>query len=292
MNKEYIATPRRTAAILDKYSFSFKKSLGQNFMIDVNILQKMIRHANITSTSGVIEIGPGIGSLTEQLAVSAEKVIAFEIDGRLIPILRDTLASYDNIEIIHEDILKADVHQTIEQHFDPSMDIHLVANLPYYITTPIIMNILQQNIPVKSMTILLQKEVAERMAAKPNTKAYGSLSIAVQYYTASKVVMDVPKTAFMPQPNVISSVLRLEKRDAPLVEVTDEKMFFNIVQAAFRHRRKNLKNNFAAAFKEKMSKDQLQQWLTKAEIEGTRRGESLSIEEFARLSNVLVTIGG
>ena len=210
----------------------------------------------------------------------------------MIPILRDTLASYDNIEIIHEDILKADVHQTIEQHFDPSMDIHLVANLPYYITTPIIMNILQQNIPVKSMTILLQKEVAERMAAKPNTKAYGSLSIAVQYYTASKVVMDVPKTAFMPQPNVISSVLHLEKRDAPLVEVTDEKMFFTIVQAAFRHRRKNLKNNFAAAFKEKMSKDQLQQWLTKAEIEGTRRGESLSIEDFARLSNVLVTISG
>src|SRR5699024_9705883 len=181
--------------------------------------------AVINAQSNVIEIGPGIGSLTEQLALKAKRVVAFEIDQRLLPILQDTLADYENVRIIHKDILKADVKQVIETEFACRGDsLHLVANLPYYITTPIIMNLLENKVPIQSFTVLLQKEVAERMAAQPNTKAYGSLSIAVQYYTTSKVVMDVPKTAFMPQPNVVSSVFHLERRDQPLVAVKDESL--------------------------------------------------------------------
>lgn len=286
MNKDYIASPRRTNEILKKYGFTFKKSLGQNFMIDANILRNMIQHANIDKNAGVIEIGPGIGSLTEQLAIHAKKVVAFEIDQRLLPILNETLADYDNVDIHHADFLKTDVHTFIADYFDVKSPLHIVANLPYYITTPIIMNVLEQNIPFNSMTLLLQKEVAERMAAKPNTKAYGSLSIAVQYYTTSKVVMDVPKTAFMPQPNVTSSVLHLEKRSVPFVDLVDESLFFEIVRAAFFHRRKNLKNNLFSHFKPTFSKDTIQAILEKSEIDGTRRGESLSIQEFAHLANV------
>lgn len=286
MNKDYIASPRRTNEILKKYGFTFKKSLGQNFMIDANILRNMIQHANIDKNAGVIEIGPGIGSLTEQLAIHAKKVVAFEIDQRLLPILNETLADYDNVDIHHADFLKTDVHTFIADYFDVKSPLHIVANLPYYITTPIIMNVLEQNIPFNSMTLLLQKEVAERMAARQNTKAYGSLSIAVQYYTTSKVVMDVPKTAFMPQPNVISSVLHLEKRSAPLVDLVDESLFFEIVRAAFFHRRKNLKNNLHSHFKPTFSKETIQAILEKSEIDSTRRGESLSIQEFAHLANV------
>ena len=255
-------------------------------MIDANILRNMIQHANIDKAAGVIEIGPGIGSLTEQLAIHAKKVVAFEIDQRLLPILNETLADYDNVDIHHVDFLKTDVHTFIADYFDAKTPLHIVANLPYYITTPIIMNVLEQNIPFNSMTLLLQKEVADRMAAKPNTKAYGSLSIAVQYYTTSKVVMDVPKTAFMPQPNVTSSVLHLEKRSAPFVDLVDESLFFEIVRAAFFHRRKNLKNNLHSHFKPTFSKDTIQAILDKSEIDGTRRGESLSIQEFAHLANV------
>lgn len=285
MTKEYIATPNRTKEILRKYGFSFKKSLGQNFIIDSNILQKMIHAAKIDQTSGVIEIGPGIGSLTEQLALAANKVVAFEIDQRLLPVLQDTLAAYTNIKIIHQDILKADLHKTIEQYFTSNLSLHIVANLPYYITTPILMNILQQQIPVERITVMLQKEVAERMAAGPNTKEYGSLSIAVQYYTEAHIVMDVPKTVFIPQPNVTSSVLQLVKRDSPLVQVTDEPLFFFIVQASFRHRRKTLRNNLISSFKDKYPVDRIADVLERTEIDGGRRGESLSIQEFALLAN-------
>lgn len=285
MTKDYIATPNRTKEILRKYGFSFKKSLGQNFIIDSNILQKMIHAAKIDQTSGVIEIGPGIGSLTEQLALAANKVVAFEIDQRLLPVLQDTLAAYTNIKIIHQDILKADLHKTIEQYFTSNLSLHIVANLPYYITTPILMNILQQQIPVERITVMLQKEVAERMAAGPNTKEYGSLSIAVQYYTEAHIVMDVPKTVFIPQPNVTSSVLQLVKRDSPLVQVTDEQLFFFIVQASFRHRRKTLRNNLISSFKDKYPVDRITNVLERTEIDGGRRGESLDIQEFARLAN-------
>ena len=285
MTKEYIATPNRTKEILRKYGFSFKKSLGQNFIIDSNILQKMIHAAEIDQTSGVIEIGPGIGSLTEQLALAANKVVAFEIDQRLLPVLQDTLAAYTNIKIIHQDILKADLHKTIEQYFTSNLSLHIVANLPYYITTPILMNILQQQIPVERITVMLQKEVAERMAAGPNTKEYGSLSIAVQYYTEAHIVMDVPKTVFIPQPNVTSSVLQLVKRDSPLVQVMDEPLFFFIVQASFRHRRKTLRNNLISSFKDKYPVDRIADVLERTEIDGGRRGESLSIQEFSLLAN-------
>lgn len=286
MSNDYIASPRKTDDILQKYGFTFKKSLGQNFMIDSNILRNMIHHANIGKHAGAIEIGPGIGSLTEQLAIHAKKVVAFEIDQRLLPILNETLMHYDNVEIQHADFLKTDVGQIIADRFEADTELHLVANLPYYITTPIIMYVLEQNMPINSMTLLLQKEVAERMAAKPNTKAYGSLSVAVQYYTDSKVVMEVPKTAFMPQPNVSSSVLHLEKRVKPLVDVVDEALFFEIVRAAFFHRRKNLKNNLYTHFKAIFPKEIIQAILEKSEIDGKRRGESLSIQEFAHLANV------
>ncbi|MEI3614893.1 16S rRNA (adenine(1518)-N(6)/adenine(1519)-N(6))-dimethyltransferase RsmA [Pseudogracilibacillus sp. SO30301A] len=285
MTKDFIATPNRTKEILRKYGFSFKKSLGQNFIIDSNILQKMIHAAKIDKMSGVIEIGPGIGSLTEQLALAANKVIAFEIDQRLLPVLQDTLAAYTNIKIIHQDILKADLHKTIKQYFTSNLSLHIVANLPYYITTPILMNILQQQIPVERITVMLQKEVAERMAAGPNTKEYGSLSIAVQYYTEAHIVMDVPKTVFIPQPNVTSSVLQLVKRDSPLVQVTDEQLFFFIVQASFRHRRKTLRNNLINSFKDRYPVDRITNVLERTEIDGGRRGESLAIQEFALLAN-------
>lgn len=283
--KEFIATPSRTKKILHKYGFSFKKSLGQNFIIDANILERIIEQVEITKTSGVIEIGPGIGSLTEQLALHSKKVLAYEIDQRLLPILEDTLSDYDNIEIVHQDVLKANLNEAINEHLADVTDIHLVANLPYYITTPILMNVLQQNTPIQSMTVMLQKEVADRMAAVPNTKAYGSLSIAVQYYTEAKVLMDVPKTVFVPQPNVVSSVLKLEKRATPPVDVTDEKQFFAIVQASFVHRRKTLRNNLLTYFKNQYDKDEVSRRLDEAGIDGSRRGESLSMEEFAKLAN-------
>lgn len=287
--KEFIATPRRTKEVLKKYGFSFKKSLGQNFIIDANILQNIIANVNITSSSGVIEIGPGIGSLTEQLALHSKKVLAFEIDQRLLPILDDTLAAYDNIEIIHEDVLKADLNEAIQLHLTDVTDVHLVANLPYYITTPILMSVLQQQTEIQSMTVMLQKEVAERMAAVPNTKAYGSLSIAVQYYTEASVVMDVPRTVFMPQPNVVSSVLKLEKRATPPVDVVNEEQFFSIVQACFVHRRKTIRNNLLNYFKEQYEKEEIKQILDTTGIDGIRRGESLTMDEFAKLANAFAS---
>ena len=287
MNKPFIATPRRTQEILQKYRFSFKKSLGQNFLIDVNILEKIINHARIDDTTGVIEVGPGIGSLTEQLAIKAQKVVAFEIDNRLLPILSDTLEPYTNVQVVHKDILKVNLDEAIDNYFSDCETIHLVANLPYYITTPILMHVLQTSPTINHLTVMLQKEVAERMAAGPNTKEYGSLSIAVQYYTKAKVVMDVPKTVFMPQPNVISSVLTLERRSEPLVHVTDELFFFEVVQAGFAHRRKTIRNNLLTHFKKRLEKEVVLQSLRHASIDESRRAESLSIEEFAQLANEL-----
>lgn len=284
MPKEFIATPNRTKKIMSAYGFSFKKSLGQNFIIDTNILENIISQADITPSSGVIEIGPGIGSLTEQLAIHSKKVVAYEIDQRLLPILHETLSSYNNIEIIHQDILTVNLHETMDNYFANVTDVHVVANLPYYITTPILMNILQQNTNIASITVMLQKEVADRMAALPNTKAYGSLSIAVQYYTTARVIMDVPKTVFIPQPNVTSSVLNLTKRTTPPVEVKSEKMFFAVVRASFVHRRKTLRNNLVNYFNQQ-EKQEIEAILCKSGIDGTRRGESLTMEEFAQLAN-------
>lgn len=286
----YIATPSRTKAILNKYHFSFKKSLGQNFLVDVNILQNIIKHAEIDQTTAAIEIGPGIGALTEQLALHADKVVAFEIDQRLLPILADTLEPYKNVEIIHEDILKADIVKVMEEQFHPDQAVHIVANLPYYITTPILMKLVQDKLPVQSITVMIQKEVADRMAAKPNTKSYGSLTIALQYYTEAEVVMTVPKTVFMPQPNVDSAILRLTLRDTPPVEVEDEAFFFSVVKASFAQRRKTLQNNLKSYFSD-YDKETIQAVLEKADIEPNRRGESLDIREFARLANTFLSYG-
>lgn len=289
-SKKYIATPTRTKEILSKYQFAFKKSLGQNFLIDVNILENIIKHAGIDKQSNVIEIGPGIGALTEQLAIYANKVLAYEIDQRLLPILTDTLSGYENIEIIHQDILKADVADAIQKHFNPNQEIHIVANLPYYITTPILMKLLSDNLPVSSLTIMIQKEVAERMAATPNQKSYGSLSIAVQYYTHAVLVMEVPKTVFMPQPNVDSAILKLTLRDHPPVDVMNEQYFFEVVRACFVHRRKTLRNNLLNFFKNRHTKEQILAGLEQSGIDGNRRGESLNMNEFAQLADALYQI--
>ncbi|RHW31796.1 16S rRNA (adenine(1518)-N(6)/adenine(1519)-N(6))-dimethyltransferase RsmA [Neobacillus notoginsengisoli] len=288
MNKE-IATPIRTKAILDKYGFSFKKSLGQNFLIDTNILRKIVEAAGITGETGTIEIGPGIGALTEQLAKVSRKTVAFEIDQRLLPILADTLSPYQNVKVIHHDFLKANVPAVIEEEFGPDTDLVVAANLPYYITTPIIMKILEERLPVRAIVVMLQKEVADRISAKPGSKDYGSLSIAIQYYTRAETVMIVPKTVFVPQPNVDSAVIRLSVRKEPAVSVMDEQFFFEVTRASFAQRRKTILNNLTsqlAGGKEK--KDKILAALRTAEIEPSRRGETLSLEEFARLSNALM----
>lgn len=284
-----IATPVRTKEILAKYGFSFKKSLGQNFLIDTNILRNIVDHANLTEASGAIEVGPGIGALTEQLAKRAKKVVAYEIDQRLLPILQETLAPYPHTKIIHQDILKANVKEMLQEEFEDIEDIMLVANLPYYVTTPIIMKILEEKLPLRGIVVMLQKEVAERISAKPGTKEYGSLSIAIQYYTHPEVVMIVPKTVFVPQPNVDSAVIRLTIRETPLVQVGNETFFFQVTRASFAQRRKTILNNLTSQLPNgKEKKEVIIQALKEAEIESNRRGESLSIQEFARLSDCLL----
>ncbi|WP_416148110.1 16S rRNA (adenine(1518)-N(6)/adenine(1519)-N(6))-dimethyltransferase RsmA [Salipaludibacillus sp. HK11] len=284
MDKD-IATPKRTKEILNQYGFSFKKSLGQNFLIDPNILIKIVRAANLSEKSGVIEIGPGIGALTEQLAKVAERVLAYEIDQRLIPILAETLSPYPHVKIMHQDVLKTDVKNEIDEFFEEGQDLAVVANLPYYVTTPILMKLLEDKVPVRVIVVMLQKEVAERIAAKPGSKAYGSLSIAAQYYAEAETIFTVPKTVFVPQPNVDSAILRLTKRSSPPVDVKNESFFFEIVQASFVQRRKTLLNNLAKFFEESFLKSQVADMLSKMDIDPKRRAESLSINEFAQICN-------
>ncbi|MCM3588577.1 16S rRNA (adenine(1518)-N(6)/adenine(1519)-N(6))-dimethyltransferase RsmA [Mesobacillus maritimus] len=290
MHKD-IATPVRTKEILDKYGFSFKKSLGQNFLIDTNILNRIVDHAELTENSAAIEVGPGIGALTEQLAKRSKKVMAFEIDQRLLPILADTLSPYPNVKVIHQDVLKADVESYIKEELAGFEDIMVVANLPYYVTTPILMKLLEEKLPIRGIVGMLQKEVADRIAAKPGTKEYGSLSIAVQYYTTAETVMIVPKTVFIPQPNVDSAVIRLIVRDEPAVKVIDESFFFQVTRASFAQRRKTILNNLTSQLPDgKQKKAQIITALNQAGIEESRRGETLSIEEFGRLSDTLYPI--
>ncbi|NMH74485.1 16S rRNA (adenine(1518)-N(6)/adenine(1519)-N(6))-dimethyltransferase RsmA [Bacillus sp. RO2] len=287
MHKD-IATPKRTKEILDKYGFSFKKSLGQNFLIDTNILRNIVEYGEVSEKTAAIEIGPGIGALTEQIAKRAGKVFAFEIDQRLLPILEDTLSPYDNVTVIHKDILKADVTELIGEELKTFEEVRVVANLPYYVTTPIIMKLLQEGLPLKSITVMLQKEVAERMAAKPGSKEYGSLSIAVQYYTQAETVMIVPKTVFVPQPNVDSAVIRLVVREEPPVRVKDEDFFFEVVRASFGQRRKTILNNLTSNLPDGKAKKQgIEAALAHTSIDPKRRGETLSIEEFGALSDEL-----
>ncbi|WRP06680.1 16S rRNA (adenine(1518)-N(6)/adenine(1519)-N(6))-dimethyltransferase RsmA [Rossellomorea aquimaris] len=287
MHKD-IATPIRTKEILSKYGFSFKKSLGQNFLIDPNILRNITEYAGLSEKTAAIEIGPGIGALTEHLARTSGKVVAFEIDQRLIPILDDTLSPYKNIKIINEDILEADVEAIINKEFEGFEDIMVVANLPYYVTTPIILKLLMERLPIRGICVMLQKEVGDRISAKPGTKAYGSLSIAIQYYTEAEMVMTVPKTVFMPQPNVDSAVIRLTKREKPPVEVISEDFFFTVTRSSFAQRRKTILNNLSSQLPQgKEKKDMILEALSAAGIEPTRRGETLSIQEFGQLSDAL-----
>lgn len=283
-----IATPIRTKEILNKYGFSFKKSLGQNFLIDPNILRNIVSHANLTKDSGAIEIGPGIGALTEHLARAAKKVVSFEIDQRLLPVLEDTLSPYNNVKIIHSDILKADVEKVIKEEMLGIEDIMVVANLPYYVTTPILMKLLNDRLPIRGFVVMMQKEVADRITAKPGSKEYGSLSIAIQYYVKAEVAMVVPKTVFMPQPNVDSAVIRLIKHDEPPVKVINEDFLFEVTRTSFAQRRKTILNNLQSGLPSgKEKKQQILDALEQCGIEPVRRGETLSIQEFAKLADAL-----
>lgn len=256
-----------TRAVLERHGFTFKKSFGQNFLTDTNILQKIVDTAEIDKNVNVIEIGPGIGALTEFLAENAAEVMAFEIDDRLIPILADTLRDFDNVKVINEDILKSDLQSRIKEFANPDLPIKIVANLPYYITTPILMHLIESKIPFAEFVVMMQKEVADRISAEPNTKAYGSLSIAVQYYMTAKVAFVVPRTVFIPAPNVDSAILKMTRREQPLVQVKDEDFFFRVSKISFIHRRKTLWNNLTSHFgKADETKAKLEQALEIAEI--------------------------
>ena len=283
-----IADHSVTRAILERHGFTFKKSFGQNFLTDTNILQKIVDTAEIDKKVNVIEIGPGIGALTEFLAESAAEVMAFEIDDRLVPILADTLRDFDNVTVVNQDILKVDLAQYIAEFKNPDLPIKVVANLPYYITTPILMHLIESGIPFSEFVVMMQREVADRISAQPNTKAYGSLSIAVQYYMTAKVAFIVPRTVFVPAPNVDSAILKMVRRDQPAVEVQDEKFFFKVSKASFVHRRKTLWNNLTSCFgKSEATKGKLTAALERADLSPSVRGEALSLEEFARLADAL-----
>ncbi len=277
-----------TRAILERHGFTFKKSFGQNFLTDTNILQKIVDTAEIDKKVNVIEIGPGIGALTEFLAESAAEVMAFEIDERLVPILTDTLRDFDNVTVVNQDILKVDLAQYMAEFKNPDLPIKVVANLPYYITTPILMHLIESGIPFSEFVVMMQREVADRISAQPNTKAYGSLSIAVQYYMTAKVAFVVPRTVFVPAPNVDSAILKMVRRDQPAVAVQDEKFFFKVSKASFVHRRKTLWNNLTSHFgKSEETKAKLTAALEQAELSPSVRGEALTLADFARLADAL-----
>ncbi len=277
-----------TKAVLERHGFTFKKSFGQNFLTDTNILQKIVDTAEIDDRVNVIEIGPGIGALTEFLAERAAQVMAFEIDHRLVPILADTLRDFDNVTVVNEDILKVDLAKHIQNFKNPELPIKVVANLPYYITTPILMHLIESGIPFSEFVVMMQKEVADRISAQPNTKAYGSLSIAVQYYMTAKVAFIVPRTVFVPAPNVDSAILKMVRRPEPAVAVEDESFFFKVSKASFTHRRKTLWNNLTGYFgKAEEVKDKLTKALDQAGLSPSVRGEALSLAEFARLADAL-----
>ena len=277
-----LSSSKITAEIIKKYGFKMTKSLGQNFLINENILDKIIESADISSDDVVLEIGTGIGTLTQRLCENAKKVIAVEIDKNLIPILNETLSDYDNITIINKDILKTDINEELN-NLSVKQKIKVVANLPYYITTPIIMKVLEDKVNVDCMVLMLQKEVADRMNATPSTKDYGSLSIAVQYYCDTDIVCKVPKSSFIPEPNVDSLVLKLAVNEKRKVEINDEKLFFKIVRGSFSKRRKTILNSLSN-YEDLGDKDKIQKLLEISEIDAKRRGETLSIYEFANLA--------
>ena len=281
-----------TRAVLERHGFTFKKSFGQNFLTDTNILQKIVDTAEIDENVNVIEIGPGIGALTEFLAENAAEVMTFEIDERLVPILADTLRDFDNVRVVNEDILKSDLQARIKEFANPNLPIKVVANLPYYITTPILMHLIESGIPFSEFVVMMQREVADRISAQPNSKSYGSLSIAVQYYMTAKVAFIVPRTVFVPVPNVDSAILKMVRRDQPAVGVKDEAFFFKVSKASFTHRRKTLWNNLTSYFgKSNEVKTKLESALDNAELSPSVRGEALGLQEFARLADSLYDEG-
>lgn len=280
-----LGIPSNTIEVLQKYNFNFQKKFGQNFLIDTHVLEKIIDASEITKDDCVLEIGPGIGTMTQYLAESAREVIAVEIDKALIPILGDTLKEYDNVTIINDDILKVDINRIVEEK-NNGKPIKVVANLPYYITTPIIMGLFESHVPLKSITIMVQKEVADRMQVGPGTKDYGALSLAVQYYAKPEIVANVPPNCFIPRPNVGSAVIRLTRYEEPPVKADDERFMFNLIRASFNQRRKTLVNGLQNGGLG-LSKENILEALDKMNLPATIRGEALTLEQFAQLSNIL-----
>ena len=281
-----LGIPANTIAVLQKYNFNFQKKFGQNFLIDTHVLDKIIEESHITKDDFVLEIGPGIGTMTQYLCENAREVAAVEIDKNLIPILADTLSAYDNVEVINEDILKVDINR-LAQEKNGGRPIKVVANLPYYITTPIIMGLFESHVPIDSITIMVQKEVADRMQVGPGTKDYGALSLAVQYYAKPEIVANVPPNCFMPRPNVGSAVIRLTRHSAPPVQVENEKLMFRLIRASFNQRRKTLANGLGNAPDIPLSKTEIQESIEELGVPATIRGEVLTLEQFAKLSNIV-----
>lgn len=286
-NVMHLGNPTNTIAVLNRYGFSFQKKFGQNFLIDENVVEKIVRDAGVTKDDFVLEIGPGIGTMTQILCENAREVVAVEIDDKLIPILtEDTLSWYDNVTVIHEDILKLDIVKLANER-NGGKPIKVVANLPYYITTPIIMGLFESHVPLDSITIMVQKEVADRMQVGPGTKDYGALSLAVQYYAKPQILLNVPASCFMPRPNVDSAVIQLTRYEKPPVEVADEHLMFRLIRASFNQRRKTMTNSVGNSPELSVSKEQMAAAFEKCGLSATVRGEALTLAQFAELANVL-----
>ncbi len=283
----YLGNPQKTIEIIQKYEFAFQKKFGQNFLIDTHVLDKIISAAEITKDDLVVEIGPGIGTMTQYLACAAREVVAIEIDKMLIPILKETLADYDNVTVINEDVLKVDLNKLAEEK-NGGRPVKVVANLPYYITTPIIMGLFENHVPLHSITVMVQKEVADRMRMGPGTKDYGALSLAVQYYAEPYLVANVPQNCFMPRPKIGSAVIRLTVHEQPPVTVRDEKLMFQLIRASFNQRRKTLANGLNNSPELHYSKEQIAEAIEKLGVSASVRGEALTLEQFAKLADILL----
>ena len=283
---EKLSNPQKTIETIKKYGFDFKKKFGQNFLIDDHVINKIIHGAEVTKDDFVLEIGPGIGTMTQYLCENAREVAAVEIDKKLIPILGETLAAYDNVTVINEDILKVDIRALALEKND-GKPIKVVANLPYYITTPIIMGLFESKVPIDNITVMVQKEVADRMKVGPGSKDYGALSLAVQYYAKPYLVANVPANCFIPRPNVDSAVIRLTRHEKPVVHVEDETLMFNIIRASFNQRRKTLQNGLKNSGLFTLSKEEIVDCIVEAGLSETVRGEALTLEQFAELANIM-----
>lgn len=283
---EKLVNPQKTIEVIQKNEFAFQKRFGQNFLVDARVLDKIIQSAGVTKEDCVLEVGPGIGTMTQALSEAARQVVAVEIDDHLIPILQETLKECPNVKVIHGDILKTDV-KAIADEYNEGCPLHVIANLPYYITTPIIMGLFESGVPLKSITIMVQKEVADRMKAEPGTKDYGALSLAVQYYAEPYLVANVPLNCFIPRPNVGSAVIRLTRHEQPPVQVADEKLMFRLIRAAFNQRRKTLANSLNNSPELFFPKEQIQEAIAALDVSPSVRGEALSLEQFAQLANLL-----